>query len=66
MRYKRIVLNEPHASVEGLYDDRLSGWTIDGSPAKRKRTGRIPVERIGLLRIISFIRLFVEKKRFSE
>ena len=29
MRYKRIVLNEPHASVEGLYDDRLSGWAID-------------------------------------
>ncbi len=25
MNYNRIVLNEPHASVEGLYDDRLSG-----------------------------------------
>ena len=29
MQYKRIVLNEPHASVEGLYDERLSGWNID-------------------------------------
>ena len=29
MKYRRIVLNEPHASVEGLYDDRLSGWDID-------------------------------------
>ncbi len=29
MQYNRIVLNEPHASVEGLYDDRLSGWSID-------------------------------------
>ena len=29
MHYNRIVLNEPHASVEGLYDDRLSGWQID-------------------------------------
>ena len=29
MKYQRIVLNEPHASVEGLYDERLSGWTID-------------------------------------
>ena len=29
MQYKRIVLNEPHASVEGLYDERLSGWQID-------------------------------------
>ena len=29
MRYGRIVLNEPHASVEGLYDSRLSFWNID-------------------------------------
>ena len=29
MRYNRIVLNEPHASIEGLYDERLSGWSID-------------------------------------
>lgn len=29
MKHKRIVLNEPHASVEGLYDERLSGWTVD-------------------------------------
>ena len=29
MPYNRIVLNEPHASMEGLYDDRLSGWSID-------------------------------------
>jgi N-formylglutamate amidohydrolase len=29
MQYKRIVLNEPHASVEGLYDDELSFWQID-------------------------------------
>ena len=29
MRYNRIVLNEPHASIEGLYDDGLSGWQID-------------------------------------
>lgn len=27
--YNRIVLNEPHASVEGLYDDKLSFWNID-------------------------------------
>lgn len=29
MQYERIVLNEPHASIEGLYDERLSGWDID-------------------------------------
>lgn len=29
MRYKRIVLNEPHASIEGLYDPQLSFWAID-------------------------------------
>lgn len=29
MHYNRIVLNEPHASIEGLYDDQLSGWNID-------------------------------------
>ena len=29
MQYNRIVLNEPHASIEGLYDDRLSGWSVD-------------------------------------
>lgn len=29
MKYKRIVLNEPHASVEGLYDEHLSFWNID-------------------------------------
>lgn len=29
MRYAKIVLNEPHASVEGLYDNRLSFWNID-------------------------------------
>ncbi len=29
MHYNRIVLNEPHASIEGLYDDKLSGWQID-------------------------------------
>ena len=29
MHYNRIVLNEPHASIEGLYDDKLSGWSID-------------------------------------
>ena len=29
MRYNRIVLNEPHASIEGLYDNQLSGWNID-------------------------------------
>lgn len=27
--YNRIVLNEPHASVEGLYDEKLSFWNID-------------------------------------
>lgn len=27
--YNRIVLNEPHASIEGLYDDKLSFWNID-------------------------------------
>lgn len=29
MQYNRIVLNEPHASIEGLYDDALSFWQID-------------------------------------
>ena len=29
MKYKRIVLNEPHASIEGLYDNQLSFWNID-------------------------------------
>lgn len=29
MQYTRIVLNEPHASIEGLYDERLSFWNID-------------------------------------
>ena len=24
MQYTRIVLNEPHASIEGLYDEHLS------------------------------------------
>ena len=27
--YKRIVLNEPHASMEGLYDADKSYWQID-------------------------------------
>ena len=31
MKYQRIVLNEPHASVEGLYDERLSFWNIDAN-----------------------------------
>ena len=30
MQYTRIVLNEPHASIEGLYDEHLSFWNIDG------------------------------------
>lgn len=29
MQYQRIVLNEPHASIEGLYDNHLSFWEID-------------------------------------
>lgn len=29
MQYTRIVLNEPHASIEGLYDNQLSFWNID-------------------------------------
>ena len=29
MKYDRIVLNEPHASIEGLYDNQLSFWKID-------------------------------------
>ena len=29
MQYTRIVLNEPHASIEGLYDEHLSFWNID-------------------------------------
>ncbi len=29
MQYSKIILNEPHASIEGLYDEQLSGWTID-------------------------------------
>ena len=31
MRFERLVLNEPHASVEGLYDNQLSFWNIDES-----------------------------------
>lgn len=31
MKYKRIVLNEPHASLEGLYTKQLSFWRIDES-----------------------------------
>lgn len=27
--YNRIVLNEPHASVEGLYHKELRFWNID-------------------------------------
>jgi len=27
--YKHIVLNQPHASVEGLYDNQLSYWQIN-------------------------------------
>ena len=29
MKYERIVLNEPHASIEGLHDNQLSFWNID-------------------------------------
>lgn len=29
MKYDRIVLNEPHASIEGLHDNQLSFWDID-------------------------------------
>ena len=29
MKYGRIVLNEPHASIEGLHDNQLSFWNID-------------------------------------
>ena len=29
MQYKRIFLNEPHASIEGLYDNQLSFWNFD-------------------------------------
>lgn len=29
MHYNRIVLNEPHASIEGLYNDSMSFWEID-------------------------------------
>lgn len=29
MHYKRIVINEPHASIEGLYDNHRSFWNID-------------------------------------
>ena len=29
MKYDRIVLNEPHASIEGLHDNQLSFWKID-------------------------------------
>ena len=28
MQYTRIVLNEPHASIEGLYDEHLSFGTL--------------------------------------
>ena len=29
MKYRRIVLTEPRASIEGLYDNHLSYWNID-------------------------------------
>lgn len=29
MTYPILVLNEPHASIEGLYDNELSFWNID-------------------------------------
>ena len=29
MAYSKIVLHEPHASIEGLYDRNLSFWNID-------------------------------------
>lgn len=29
MMYGQIVLNEPHASMEGLYDADKSYWQID-------------------------------------
>lgn len=29
MKYSKIVLHEPHASLEGLYDNNLSFWNID-------------------------------------
>ena len=29
MKYRRIVINEPHASIEGLYDEHLGFWDID-------------------------------------
>lgn len=29
MKYSNIVINEPHASVEGLYDEKLAPWNID-------------------------------------
>ena len=38
MQYTRIVLNEPHASIEGLYDEHLSFWNIDENfTATRRR-----------------------------
>jgi hypothetical protein len=29
--YKRLVLNEPHASLEGLFDADKSYWQIDAN-----------------------------------
>ena len=29
MRYDKIILHEPHASIEGLYNNQLSFWKID-------------------------------------
>ena len=44
--YEHIVLNEPHASMEGLYDAEKSFWNIDadflnnvGSPDKPRGLG---------------------------
>ena len=40
MQYTRIVLNEPHASIEGLYDDLFHGYRKENI-----RTVRFPYSR---------------------
>ena len=35
MLYKRIVMNEPHASVEGLYDNQLTEHQTNNEVVKK-------------------------------
>ena len=40
MQYTRIVLNEPHASIEGLYDGLIGTLTTYFMGTRRRTSGR--------------------------